>query len=395
MSLFARAEHAPADPILGLTEAFQKDARDDKVNLGVGVYLDENGTLPLMEAVRDAQEGVIAEQKAHAYLPIDGLPAYREQTRALVFGADEDLERVVTLQTPAGTGALRLGGELLRLLSADSTVLLPNPSWANHRAVFEASGLAVDTYAYYDAEARGINFDAMLASLRAAKPGTVCVLHACCHNPTGYDLTDAQWDQVVQVLGERELVPFMDMAYQGLGDGLAADAAAVHKLLTSGQSFLLATSNSKNFGLYGQRTGALHAVAADADEARRLLSQLKRLARTIYSNPPAFGATLVATILSDAQLRASWEGELGRMRERIASLRATLVQGLQAQGVDDMGFIAEQRGMFSYCGLAKEQMQRLRSEHGIYGTDSGRLCVAALNDGNVDKVAAAIAAVRS
>lgn len=394
MSLFARAEQAPADPILGLTEAFQKDERSDKVNLGVGVYLDEHGTIPLMDAIRRAQEQYVAAAKPHGYLPIDGLPAYRERTRALIFG-DADIDHVTTVQTLSGTGALRVGGELLKQLSPESPLLLSNPSWENHRALFTQVGFHVDTYSYYDAEARGIDVAGMLDDLRRARAGTVVVLHACCHNPTGYDLTDAQWDQVVQIIGERELVAFVDMAYQGFGEGPDADTALVGKLMAAKQPFLLATSNAKNFGLYGQRTGALHVVASDADEAKRVLSQLKLLIRKNYSNPPAFGANVVAMVLGQAELRASWESELQHMRERIASLRTKLVQNLAAQGVDDMGFIAEQRGMFSYCGLTREQMQRLRAEHGVYGTDAGRLCVAALNDGNIEKVASAIASVRS
>lgn len=394
MSLFARTEQAPADPILGLTEAFHKDQRSDKVNLGVGVYLDESGAIPLMDAVRQAQEQYVAAQKPHGYLPIDGLPAYREQTRALIFGDDAHIDNVTTVQSLSGTGALRIGGELLKQLSPDSRLLLSNPSWENHRALFTQVGFDVDTYTYYDADARGIDFAGMLDDLQQAKAGTVVVLHACCHNPTGYDLTDSQWDQVVQVIGERELVAFVDMAYQGFGDGPDADAALVGKLMTAKLPFLLATSYSKNFGLYGQRTGALHVAAGDADEATRVLSQLKLLIRKSYSNPPAFGANVVATVLGDAGLRASWETELQHMRERIASLRTKLVEHLAAQDVDDMDFIAEQRGMFSYCGLTRDQMQRLRAEHGVYGTDAGRLCVAALNDGNIEKVASAIANVR-
>lgn len=394
MSLLQRAQQAPADPILGLTEAFRKDERDDKVNLGVGVYLDETGTLPLMSAVREAQQRYIVHGKSHGYLPIDGLPEYREQMRTLAFGPDADLSRVATIQSLSGTGALKVGAELIHQLAPETTILISDPSWENHRALFTRAGFAVETYRYYDAERRGVDFDGMLESLRAAKAGAVVVLHACCHNPTGYDLSDGQWEQVVDLIAERELFAFVDMAYQGFAAGPEQDRALVGKLMDRGVAFMLATSASKNFGLYGQRTGALSVVSADADEAARVLSQLKIIARTSYSNPPAFGAHVVASILSDDELRSLWDDELAHMRTRIASLRQQLVEGLEAAGVSDMGFIAQQCGMFSYSGLTKEQMVRLREEFGIYGTDSGRLCVAALNAGNLQQVAAAIAAVR-
>lgn len=394
MNLFERAELAPADPILGLTEAFVNDERADKVNLGVGVYLDENGKLPLMAAVKQAQERYVADGKPHGYLPIDGFPPYRDAVRNLVFD-EAVLERVATAQTLGGTGALKIGADLIHELSPASKVLISNPSWENHRAIFTRAGFEVETYRYYDADARGVDFDGMLEDLRAAEPGTVVVLHACCHNPTGYDLTDEQWGQVVAVMGEQELFPFIDMAYQGFAAGLEEDGAVVGKFVDEGRPFLLSTSYSKTFGLYGQRTGSLNAVTADADEAKRVQSQMKICIRTNYSNPPAFGANVVATVLGDAELRRVWEEELDHMRVRIASLRTSLVEGLQEQGITDMDFIAQQRGMFSYSGLSKEQMQRLRSEFGIYGTDAGRLCVAALNDDNLQTVAKAIAAVRS
>ncbi len=394
MSLFAGAELAPADPILGLTEAFRRDERTDKVNLGVGVYLDESGALPLMAAVRQAQERIVAEGAPHRYLPIDGLPAYREQVRSLALG-DEALDRVATMQSLGGTGALKLGADLLRQLHPTSTVLISDPSWENHRALFTRAGFHVERYRYYDAEARMIDVDGMLDSLRRAPEGTVVVLHACCHNPTGYDLTDEQWDRVIEVLLERGLFPFVDMAYQGFGAGLEEDGGVVRKLLATGTPFLLSTSYSKTFGLYGQRTGALHAVTADADEAKRVLSQLKICARTNYSNPPTFGAKVVATVLADGELRQTWEQELQHMRERIASLRTQLVRALGEHGVDDMAFVAEQRGMFSYTGLSASQMQQLREEHGIYGTDAGRICVAAMNDDTLPRIAEAVARVRA
>lgn len=396
MNLLERAELAPADPILGLTEAFNNDGRSDKVNLGVGVYLDESGKVPLMEAVREAEQRIVGEAKPHSYLPIDGLPAFREEVRKLVFGTDAPvLERTATVQAVAGTGALKVGADFLRQLNPSATVLISDPSWENHRALFTRAGFKVGTYRYYDAESRGIDLEGMLADLRGAAEGTIVVLHPCCHNPTGYDLTPEQWDRVVEVVAERGLFAFVDMAYQGFAAGLAEDGALVGKFVESGLPFIVGTSYSKTFGLYGQRIGSLSVVASSADEARRVLSQLKIVIRTNYSNPPAHGAKIVAGVLADPALRGVWEEELGKMRNRIALLRKDLVKGLEANGVTDMGFIAEQRGMFSYSGLTTHQMVRLREEFGIYGTDAGRMCVAALNADNVGRVAKAIAAVRS
>lgn len=395
MSLLTRTELAPADPILGLTEAYLADGRSEKVNLGVGVYLDEAGRIPLMAAVREAEQRVLAEAKPHAYLPIDGLAAYRDEVRGLVFGADAAvLERTATVQSIAGTGALRVGAEFLRQLHPSATVLISDPSWENHRALFTRAGFRVDSYRYFDAEVRGVDFEGMIADLSAAAADTIVVLHPCCHNPTGYDLTDEQWDRVVQVVGERGLFPFVDMAYQGFAEGIEEDNAVVGKFVDAGLPVMVGTSYSKNFSLYGQRVGSLSVVASDADEAKRVLSQLKICIRTNYSNPPAFGAKLVATVLADQGLRQQWADELGEMRVRVSSLRQRLVDALVARGIDDMGFIARQRGMFSYSGLATEQMVRLRRDFGIYGTDSGRMCIAALNDGNIEHVADAIAAVR-
>ncbi|HMR49463.1 MAG TPA: amino acid aminotransferase [Arachnia sp.] len=397
MSQLDSIELAPADPILGLNEAFAKDDRPTKVNLGVGVYLDETGTLPLLDCVRQAEQRLAAQAKPHGYLPIDGLAAYREAVRGLVFGADSAAlaqGRVSTVQTLGGTGALRVGADLLHLADPSATVLISNPSWENHKAIFTKAGFTVESYRYYDAESRGIDVDGMLEDLRAAAPGTIVVLHACCHNPTGYDLTSEQWTAVISVVAERGLVPFLDMAYQGFGFGIAEDGAVIGRFVDAGMDLLISTSFSKSFSLYGERVGSLSVVSSDADEAKRVLSQLKVAIRTNYSNPATFGAAVVAAVLGDAELRVLWEEELGRMRDRIKNLRSGLVAALEAEGIDDMGFIAEQLGMFSYSGLTKEQMVRLRSEFGVYGTDAGRMCVAALNDGNLAHVAKAIAAVR-
>lgn len=397
MSLLTAAELAPRDPILGLNEQFNADSRPHKVNLGVGVYFDGNGKLPLLACVQAAEKAMLAAPAARGYLPIDGIAAYDDAVRRLVFGAGSApllSGRVATVQAVGGTGGLKLGADLLKKLSPAARVLISDPSWENHRALFSGAGFAVDTYGYYDAAARGLNLAAMLASLNAAAPGSIVVLHACCHNPTGYDLSTEQWDQVISVLQSRGLMPFVDMAYQGFGQGLAEDGAVIGKLLSAGLSFLVATSFSKSFSLYGERVGALSVLCADRDEAARVLSQLKVVIRSNYSTPPTHGAAVVSAVLADPALHAQWEQELASMRERIRAMREKLVHGLAAAGVrQDMSFITSQVGMFSYSGLSREQMLRLRSEFGIYGTDSGRMCVAALNDQNIDYVCRSIARV--
>jgi aromatic-amino-acid transaminase len=397
VSILSNVPMAPRDPILGLTEAFVADTRADKVNLGVGVYLGADGKVPLLDCVRQAEQVLAATPTARGYLPIDGLASYNQAVRELVFGADTEplrSNRVVTVQGLGGTGGLRIGAEFLKTTSAKAKVLLSDPSWENHRALFTRAGFEVDTYRYYDSSALGVDFEGMLADLAAAEPGTVVLLHACCHNPTGYDLTAAQWAQVAQTVAAAGLVPFLDLAYQGFAAGLAEDRAAVELFAALGIPVLVASSFSKNFSLYGERVGALSVVAADAGEAARALSQLKATIRTIYSNPPTHGAAVVAAVLADAQLRVLWEQELAGMRVRIREMRKALFAALEAAGAHDRyGFITDQVGMFSYSGLSKEQMQLLRAEHGVYGTDAGRICVAGLNDDNVDKVAAAIAAV--
>ena len=398
MSLFSAVEMAPRDPILGLNEQFAADTRPDKVNLGVGVYFDAEGRLPLLGCVAAAEQQLVAAGKPHGYLPIDGIAAYDRAVQQMVFGGAEHpavaAGRIATVQALGGTGGLKLGADFLKRLDPSARVLISDPSWENHRALFTQAGFEVQAYPYYDASRRGVDFEGMLAALRAAAPGTVVVLHACCHNPTGYDLEPAQWAQVVQAMQAQRLVPFLDMAYQGFGEGIAEDGAAVLRFLESGLDFLVATSFSKSFSLYGERVGALSVVCTDAAEAARVLSQLKIVVRTNYSNPPTYGAQVVTTVLTTPALRAQWEQELAAMRSRIREMRQALVAGLAAAGVkQDMGFIARQRGMFSYSGLSREQMQRLRSEFGIYGVDSGRICVAALNRGNLGRVVAALVRV--
>jgi aromatic-amino-acid transaminase len=315
----------------------------------------------------------------------------------LVFGADSAAvkeRRIATVQALGGTGGLKIGADFLKRVNPAAQVLISDPSWENHRALFGSAGFGVTTYPYYDAARRGVDFDGMLGALRRAQTGTVVVLHACCHNPTGYDLTPAQWQEVVAAVKEGQLVAFLDMAYQGFGDGIAEDGAVVRQFVAAGVDFFVSTSFSKSFSLYGERVGALSVVCASADEAGRVLSQLKIAIRTNYSNPPTHGAQVVATVLTTPALRAMWEEELAGMRQRIKDMREALASRLADTGVkQDFGFIARQRGMFSYSGLSKAQMERLRGEFGIYGVDSGRICVAALNSRNIDAVVSAIARV--
>jgi aromatic-amino-acid transaminase len=395
--MFTAVEMAPRDPILGLNEQFAADTNPNKVNLGVGVYYDDNGKLPLLQCVQAAEQNMMKAPTARGYLPIDGIAAYDNAVKVLVFGADSEpvtSGRVATIQAIGGTGGLKVGADFLKKLNPAAKVLISDPSWENHRALFTNAGFEVESYPYYDAAKRGIDFDGMLAALNAAPAGTVVVLHACCHNPTGYDITPAQWDQVVAAVKAKGLVPFLDMAYQGFGYGLQEDGAAVAKFVAAGLTFFVSTSFSKSFSLYGERVGALSVLCENKEEAARVLSQLKIAIRTNYSNPPTHGGAVVAAVLGNSELRALWEKELGEMRVRIKAMRQKLVDGLKAAGVkEDMSFITTQIGMFSYSGLTKDQMVRLRNEFGVYGTDTGRMCVAALNSKNIDHVCASIAKV--
>ena len=397
MSLFAAVEMAPRDPILGLNEQFNADTNPAKVNLGVGVYTDENGKLPLLACVKAAETQLVEAARARGYLPIDGIVAYDKAVQALVFGEASPLlaaGRVATVQALGGTGGLKVGADFLKRLNPAAKVLISDPSWENHRALFTNAGFTVEAYPYYDAAKLGVNFEGMLAALNAAAAGTVVVLHACCHNPTGYDISAAQWEQVIAAVKARNLVAFLDMAYQGFGDGIAEDGAVIAQFVAAGIDFFVSTSFSKSFSLYGERVGALSVVCASKDEQAKVLSQLKIVIRTNYSNPPTHGAQVVATVLTTPVLRTQWESELAGMRNRIKAMRGALVERLKAAGVTrDMGFITAQRGMFSYSGLTKLQMERLRSEFGVYGVDSGRICVAALNDKNLGYVAESIAKV--
>lgn len=396
-SPFAQVELAPRDPILGVTEAFRADARPGKVNLGVGVYNDEHGKLPLLAAVREAERVLAAEPHARGYLPIEGQAAYIDEARKLLFAGVPGLiesGRVCGFETLGGTGALKVGADFLHAIAPKARAWISAPSWENHRAIFEGAGFEVGTYPYFDAATNDVDVAAMIEHLASLPAGDVVVLHACCHNPTGVDLTAAQWKRVIAVCAERGLVPFLDLAYQGFAEGIDADAAAVHAFVESGQNFLVATSFSKSFSLYGERVGALCVLTQSADEAARVNSRVKRVIRSNYSSPPTHGASVVATVLANPGLRATWESELANMRNRIREMREGLVRRLAERGVArDFSFIARQRGMFSYSGLTAEQVQRLIDEHAIYAIASGRICVAALNLGNIDRVADAIAAV--
>ena len=393
-SVFSAIEMAPRDPILGITEAFNADTNPNKINLGVGVYYDDNGKVPLLACVQKAENMLIEQPAPRTYLPIEGLAQYDKAVQELVFGADSAViqeKRAITVQALGGTGALKLGADFLKRFSPSSEVYISDPSWENHRALFESAGFKVNNYAYYDAATHGVNFEGMLAALKAMPAGAIVVLHACCHNPTGADLSQAQWDQVIAAVVAGGLIPFLDMAYQGFGAGISEDGAVVRRFAATGVPLLVSNSFSKSFSLYGERVGALSVVAASADEAARLLSQLKRVVRTNYSNPPVHGGKVVATVLATPELRKLWEEELAGMRVRIKATRDEFVKKLKEKG-HDFEFVREQVGMFSYSGLTKEQVAKLR-EQSIYAVDTGRICVAAMNSRNIDAVVDAVAKV--
>ena len=397
MSLFSAVEMAPRDPILGLNEAFNADTRTSKVNLGVGVYCNEEGRIPLLRAVVEAETIRVAQHASRGYLPIDGIAAYDQAVQKLLFGAESPLlaaGRVITTQAVGGTGALKIGADFLKQLQPGAVVAISDPSWENHRALFEAAGFPVQNYRYYDAASHDVNRSGMLEDLNALPAGSIVVLHACCHNPTGVDLTPADWQNVLDVVKAKGLIPFLDMAYQGFGDGIAEDAAAVRLFAESGLSFFVSSSFSKSFSLYGERVGALSIITQSRDESARVLSQVKRVIRTNYSNPPTHGASIVAAVLNSPELRAQWEAELAEMRLRIRGMRLQMVELLanKAPG-HDFSFVARQRGMFSYSGLTVEQVARLRTEFGIYALDTGRICVASLNQRNIEAVTDAIVQV--
>ncbi|MBB5461626.1 amino acid aminotransferase [Paraburkholderia sp. Cpub6] len=389
----------PGDPILSLNEDFQLDPRPNKVNLSIGIYFDDAGKLPVIDAVRRAETALLDAIGPRSYLPMAGLPLYRDTAQALVFGAHSAARaegRIATLQTLGGSGALKVGADFLKRYFPGSQMWISDPSWENHRVVFEGAGLTVNTYPYYDAQTGGLRFAEMLAAIDTLPEKSIVLLHACCHNPTGVDLSPSQWAELVPVLQRRKLIAFVDMAYQGFGAGLEEDAAPVRLLADANVPLIVANSFSKNFSLYGERVGALSVVCKSADEAARVAGQLMSAVRANYSNPPTHGARLVANVLADATLRASWEAELGAMRERILAMRKVIHAGLDGR-VDEVmraRYVA-QRGMFTYTGLSESQVERLRNEYAVYVLRSGRMCVAGLNARNADYVASSIAAVVS
>jgi len=395
--MFKHVDAYAGDPILSLNEAFQKDPRAGKINLSIGIYFDNDGRIPLLPSVRAAELAVVENAGARPYLPMEGAANFRAAVQALLFGADHPAiatGRIATIQGVGSSGGLKVGSDLLKRYFPDSKVYLSDPTWDNHRAVFEGSGHVCETYPYYDAATGGLRFDDLLAAFQVLPARSIVVLHACCHNPTGVDLTQDQWRALVPVLRERELLPFLDLAYQGYGDGIDEDAFAPRLLADEGLSFLIANSFSKSMSLYGERGGALSIVCADAEEAGRVLGQMKFTIRRNYSSPPMHGGQVVAKVLTTPVLREMWEGEVAEMRERIQAMRRQLHDVLSAKLPGrDFSYFLTQRGMFSYTGLSADQAERLKAEFGVYILRSGRMCVAGLNTRNVEATAQAMAAV--
>jgi len=397
--VFQNVDAYAGDPILSLMETFKQDPRERKVNLSIGLYYDEQGIIPQLQAVANAEAQLnAAPQGASVYLPMEGLPAYRSAIQPLLFGADHPMlqqNRIATVQTVGGSGALKVGADFLHHYFPDSQVWVSDPTWENHVAIFSGAGFTVNTYPYFDNASLGVKFDAMLAALKQLPAKSIVLLHPCCHNPTGSDLTNAQWDAVVQVVAERELIPFMDIAYQGFGAGMEQDAYAIRAMAAAGLPCLVSNSFSKIFSLYGERVGGLSVVCESSEAAGRVLGQLKATVRRNYSSPPKFGAQVVATVLQDAALKQQWLDEVEAMRARILAMRHTLVDALKsALPQRNFDYLLQQRGMFSYTGFSAAQVDRLRDEFGVYLIHSGRMCVAGLNHNNVHLVAEAFAAVQ-
>ncbi len=395
--MFQHVDAYPGDPILTLNEDFQKDPRQDKINLSIGIYFDDEGRLPVMSAVRQAEAAMLANIGPKPYLPMTGAANYRQAVQALLFGDTHEAVtsgRIATIQTIGGSGALKVGGDFLKRYFPDSQVWVSDPTWDNHRAMFEGAGFVVNTYPYYDASTGGLRFDAMCEAIDALPERSIVLLHACCHNPTGVDLDEAQWLALSEILKRRRLLPFLDIAYQGFGDGIEEDAFALRALADAGVSFFVANSFSKSFSLYGERVGGLSVVCPDAAQAPRVLGQLMACVRRNYSSPPTHGARIVAAVLRNPVLRQQWADELTAMRVRIQAMRERLLAGVEARLPGrDVKYFVTQRGMFSYTGLAPEQADLLREQHGVYVLRSGRMCAAGLNVNNVDAVAEAISAV--
>ena len=395
--MFETISPAAEDSILGLTVEFQKDPNPKKINLGVGVYKDGGGQTPVLSTVKEAEERLLRSEATKSYLPIDGLASYAELSQQIVFGSEHTIlsdERAATVQTPGGTGALRVAADFVRRITPQATVWLSDPTWPNHPNLFGGAALQACSYPYFDAESNGVDFDRMMAALKTIPGGDILLLHGCCHNPTGADLSSQQWQEVAALCAERGILPLLDFAYQGFGDGLEEDASGVRIVADHCREFLVATSYSKNFGLYNERVGALTLVAASSEAAEAAHSHLKICVRTNYSNPPAHGGQIVAEILGDPELRRRWEAELADMRNRINDMRHLFVETLDEQGAErDFSFIAHQRGMFSYSGLTPPQVQALRERHSIYIVGSGRINVAGMTEANMEYLCAAIADV--
>jgi len=395
--MFQHVEPFAGDPILSLNEDFQRDPRPHKINLSIGIYFDDAGRIPVLDAVRQAEAKLLATSGPKPYLPIEGAANFRRAVQELLFGAEHDAvrsHRVATIQSVGSSGGLKVGADFIRRWFPASEVWVSDPTWDNHRSMFEGAGLKVHTYPYYDPSTGGVKFDAMKAALSALPTQSVVLLHACCHNPTGVDLSHAQWDALVPLLKERRLVPYLDLAYQGFGDGITEDAYAVRALADAGVSFFIANSFSKSMSVYGERCGALSVVCPSAHEAELVLGQLKFTVRRNYSSPPIHGGQIVANVLTDPELRTLWELELGTMRERILAMRAQLHAVLKAKLPDrNFDYFIQQHGMFSYTGMTPHQVDRLREDHAVYLVRSGRMCVAGLNTHNVEATANAMAAV--
>ena len=395
--MFENITMAPADPILGLTDAFKKDTNPQKINIGVGVYKDEVGNTPILKSVKQAEKILLDEEKTKTYLSIQGTAEYGKCVQELIFGKSNELltsNRAVTVQAPGGTGALRIAGDFMHKFFPNAKVWLSDPTWPNHNKVFDAAGLETRTYSYYDSTTNGLNFDKMLKSLSTASPGDIIVLHACCHNPTGVDLSNTQWLQLVDIIEKQNLLPLFDFAYQGFGSGLDEDAFAIRTFAKKIKNFFVANSFSKNFGLYNERVGALTLVTESADEAAKAFSQLKICVRANFSNPPAHGAAVVTKILSTPELRKLWMNEVTEMRERIHGYRDKFVAALKAEGIkQNFDFIRKQRGMFSYTGLSVDQVLKLRSEYSIFFANSGRISLAGVNDKNINRLCHSFAEV--
>ena len=392
--MFESIAAAPPDAILGLSEAFQKDQAPQKINLGVGVFKDKTGATPVLKCVKEAERRLVENEQSKSYLAINGNLDYGRHVPKLLFGDEVDLNRVATIQSPGGTGALRVAGEFIHTLFPSAKIWTSIPTWANHPNIFEAAGMTVASYRYFDSHSNSLNFDAMIEDLQTIPAGDVVLLHGGCHNPTGVDPTVAQWQQIGALLAERKALPLVDFAYQGFADGLTEDAAGLRALLENHGELLVCSSFSKNFGLYRERVGALVALSRTPSNSEALMSQLKKTVRTIYSNPPSHGAAVVTTVLDDADLKQLWYQELAEMRNRINHNRALLVERLAAAGIDqDFGFIQRQRGMFSFSGLTKDQVDRLRDEHAIYIVGSGRINVAGITEDNLDYLCQSIAKV--